>query len=86
MKTSEQSLTRAVEAAARAAFDRNSAEVAASLHPSVAAHLTDWEQSGAVVKHGWRQIVLPLVVAALESLPEPAGSDAWLQGLYDGPV
>lgn len=80
-------LTAPVEAAARAAHAEGRKEAAALLPPKTAEKLPQWEDVGPVQQNQWRQIVLPIVQAAVEAIPEPAGpgSDAWLNALMAGP-
>lgn len=62
--------TKAVDTAARAAFEFQRVESAKSTGIP-AERYSDWDGIGRVVQLQWRQQVLPIVWAALTDLPDP---------------
>lgn len=70
--------TRAVDAAARAAFKVRYDETVKALGPDK--YVRDWDDLTASERLAWRQSVLAPVWAALEALPDPRHW-AWEEGL-----
>lgn len=83
MYTSETDLTPAITAAARAAHARGNEELRATLPPSAAARLSEWEDIGPLPQNQWREFVLPLVAAAVDALPDPRYA-TWEAGYQAG--
>lgn len=79
MTPTEHEATVAVEAAARVAWDRQRAEAERAGVPT----LGDWEDIGALNQNYYREVVLPLVWAALEALPDRRAA-AWDEGVEAG--
>lgn len=75
MDLTEHQMTVAVDAAARSAYDADVARRREVFPPGV--HFHSWEeQPDPMVKYQFRDGVLPIVMAALNALPDPR-HDAW---------
>ena len=61
-------LTAIVEKVARSEYER-ACELTANIHPLAVANDT-WDEAGPLVKHAWRERVLPIVVATIRALDE----------------
>lgn len=79
MTPTEHEGTVAVDAAARVAWDRQR-KAAESAGVTTAG---DWENLNAMDQNYYREVVLPMVWAALEALPDRR-ADAWDEGYQDG--
>jgi hypothetical protein len=71
-------LTPAVEAAARAAYEAQLAETAEQTQIPIERY-AGWDAIGPVAQLGWRQIVLPIVTAAIDAVPDPRYA-VWVEG------
>lgn len=79
MYTSETVLTIAVTAAAKASHHLGNESLRDTLPPSAFARLSEWDDIGPLVQNQWRAMVLPIVLAALDAVPDPRYA-AWEEG------
>lgn len=75
----QQYATEAVEAAARKAFEEGRREAANLLPVPVADRLDQWDELSPLLKRQWGELVMPIVWAALEAVPDQR-HEAWLVG------
>ena len=78
----EAAATKAVDAAARRAFEDSRRETAEATGIPLERY-ADWDDIGKVVQRQWRERVLSTVWAALSSLPDPRHT-AWTLGYVAG--
>lgn len=72
-------LTAAVTAAAKTAHYLGNESLRETLPPSALARLPGWEDIGPLVQNQWREMVLPMVIAAIDAVPDPRYA-AWEEG------
>lgn len=82
----EDAATRAVDGAARKAYEDRAARLRRRIPEKVQAELgprTEWVDLPPEIAIDWREQVLPIVWAALEALPDPRHG-AWTEGYHAG--